>query len=66
MIEGPKNAEFQAYRKATEDEPGSDFDEPEESDMEDVNDEGGMNYVEKDSEHEDEEGSSDMEGIENV
>ena len=42
MIEGPKNAEFQTYRQATEDEPGSDFDEDGVSGMAKFNDEGGM------------------------
>lgn len=61
-IEGPRDAKFQAYRKATEDEPESDYNEPELAGFDD-HDEDNPHIVEGESEDKDEGGTSVMEGI---
>lgn len=61
VIEGPKDAKFQAYRKRMDMKSDSDIDEPEQSDDEKLEDSDPMDHVEGKSERGDED---DMEGIE--
>lgn len=65
MIEGPQDAKFRAYRKATEDDTESEYDEPKEDPDGVMEDEDPMiwaagNFGDSD------EGDGDMEGIEEI